>query len=328
MGLPAAPRASRAADSARRWAWLSASVSIVLWATAFPAIRVAVADYDPATLTAARLLVASAALAVASPFLKVGRPRRPDVPLIVLSGMLGMAGYQLLLNWGERTVTAATAALLIATSPACSVLLAALVLKERLTVRRIAGIAVAAVGAAFIATGGGGHVRLRTGTVILLAAALAYGSYHVAHRPLLTRYSAPVVVCYATWSSALVTAPLLVRLPEAVRGAGAGATASAVFLGVGPSAVAFACWAYAVHRLGVSAATTSLYLTPVVALPLSAAWVGDVPRPFELLGGALAIAGVGIANRRRVRGDGARSGTRPNGILAVRWRRSEQGRSA
>jgi hypothetical protein len=42
----------------------------------------------------------------------------------------------------------------------------------------------------------------------------------------------------------------------------------------------------------------SLYLTPVVALPLSAIWVGDVPQPIELLGGALAIARGSIANRR------------------------------
>jgi drug/metabolite transporter (DMT)-like permease len=279
-------------------AWAAAGVSIVLWATAFPAIRVAVVDYDPMTLTAVRLFVASIVLAIASPFLKLSAPRLRDVPLIVVSGLLGMAGYQVLLNWGEQTVTAATAALLIATSPAYSVLLASMVLKEPLTVRRVVGIGVALIGAAFIAVGGGGRLQLRTGTLILLGAALAYGSYHVVHRPLLARHSAPAVVCYATWSASLVTIPLLVGAPSAVAQAGFEATSAAVFLGIGPSAVAFACWAYAVHRLGVSAATTSLYLTPVVALPLAAAWVGDKPQPVELLGGALAIAGVGIANRR------------------------------
>ncbi|TDX08300.1 DMT family transporter [Kribbella sp. VKM Ac-2566] len=288
---------------AGRAAWGAAAVSIVLWAMAFPAIRISVTDLDPMTLTGLRLMVASIALAVSAPLFRLTVPRMRDLPLIVLSGLLGMAGYQLLLNLGEQSVTAATAALLIAASPAYSVLLAALVLKEPLARRRCLGIGVAVVGSILIAVGGGGRVELRSGTVVLLGAALAYGSYHVAHKPLLSRYSAPAVACYATWSATIVTIPLLARAPAAVAQAGTSAISAAIFLGIGPSAIAFVCWAYAIHRLGVSAATTSLYLTPALALPLSALWIGDMPRPVELIGGALAISGVGIANRRRRTGD-------------------------
>jgi drug/metabolite transporter (DMT)-like permease len=288
---------------ARRYrrAWGAAAISIALWAAAFPAIRVAVTSYPPATLTAARLLVASLALAVAAPVLGLTRPRLRDLPLIVVSGLLGMAGYQLLLNWGEQSVSAATATLIVATSPAYSVLLAAAVLRERLTHRRATGISVAIAGAAVIALGQDGPLHLDFGSLLVLGAALAYGSYHVAHRPLLSRYTAATVTCYATWAATLLTAPLFAAIPTALAEADINATAATVFLGIGPSAIAFATWAYAVHRLGVAPATTALYLTPAVALPLSAAWLGELPHLIELIGGILALSGVTIANRKRHR---------------------------
>lgn len=283
---------------ARRHAWLAVSISIVLWATAFPAIRVAVTDYHPATLTALRLLVASVALAAAAPLLSVGRPRKQDLPQLALCGLLGMAGYQLLLNWGEETVHAGTASLLVSTSHAYSVLLAAAVLGERLSARRIGGICIAFAGAALIAFGQGRVLDVEPGVALVLGASLAYGTYHVAHRPLLSRYSGATVTCYATWFATLMAAPLLVSLPAEWSEADLDATAAAVFLGIGPSAVAFATWAYGVHRLGVSAAATSLYLVPAVALPISAVWLDEVPDLVELVGGAVAFIGVAIANRR------------------------------
>jgi drug/metabolite transporter (DMT)-like permease len=281
-----------------RRAWTAAAVSIVLWATAFPAIRAAVRSYDPTTLTTARLVVASVCLAVVAPFVHIPRPRLRDAPLLVLCGLLGMAGYQLLLNWGEETVAAGTASLLVAGAPAYSVVLAALVLHEPLTARRIRGMGLALLGAAMIALGSGGRLHLELGTLLVIGAALALGTYHVAHRPLLVRYPAVAVVCYATWSASLLTLPLLATVSAPFAEADAGSMAAVAFLGVGPSAIAFVTWAYAVHRLGVSAAATSLYLVPAVALPVAGLTLGEVPHAIELTGGALAIAGVAVANRR------------------------------
>src|SRR5438067_3413282 len=101
---------------------LAAAGTVLLWASAFPAITVAVRGLGPAGLAVARLAVASAALAVVAPWLggrgKAGRmggrgqagrmgvrrPRPRDLPLIALCGLAGMTGYQLLLHAGEAVV--------------------------------------------------------------------------------------------------------------------------------------------------------------------------------------------------------------------------------
>src|ERR1700736_664333 len=115
----------------RRSAQLAAAGTVLLWASAFPAITVAVRGFGPAGLAVARLTVASAALALAAPLLGVRRPRARDLPLIALCGLAGMTGYQLLLNAGERVVPAGTASLLVATAPVYASLLAVAFLGER-----------------------------------------------------------------------------------------------------------------------------------------------------------------------------------------------------
>ena len=59
-------------------------------------------------------------------------------------------------------------------------------------------------------------------------------------------------------------------------------------------------WAYAMARLDVGRVTLSLYLVPAAAIVIALAWLGQVPGPAELGGGAIALAGVlGASSRPR-----------------------------
>jgi terminal-alkyne amino-acid exporter len=102
--------------------------TVLLWASAFPAIAVAVRGLGPAGLAVARLTIASLVLALAAPVMGVRRPSARDLPLIALCGLAGMTGYQLLLNGGERVVPAGTASLLVATAPVYASVLAGVML--------------------------------------------------------------------------------------------------------------------------------------------------------------------------------------------------------
>lgn len=275
---------------------LALAVTVVLWASAFPAIRVGLAGYGVAGLSFARLAVASVALAVAAPLLGVRRPRAADLPRIACCGLAGMSAYQLLLNWGEVHVPAGTASLLVAVAPVFSALLAAAFLGERLTPWRVAGSLVALAGSALIALAGGGAGYSR-GAWVVLAAAAAQAVYHFASKPLLRRYTGLEVACYAMWSGLVFLLPLA---PAAVRGvlaAPAGASVAVLFLGLLPSAVGFVVWGYAVARLSVTTATAALYLVPAVALVVAYGWLGERPALVALLGGALSIGGVLLINR-------------------------------
>ena len=276
---------------------VAASGTVVLWASAFPAISVAVTDLGAAGLSVARLVVASVALACVAPFMGVRRPRRRDLPLIAVCGLSGMTVYQLLLNAGERTVSAGTASLLIATAPIYSALLAAALLGERSTARRWVGSAIAFTGSAVIA---GSHgLSFGASALIVLAAAIAQATYHTAQKPLLARYTGFELTVYSTWCGTAFVLPWSGALVRNLPHAHTDAIAATVFLGVAPSALGFVLWAYASARMPVGQSTTALYLVPAVALVIAYLWLGQVPGGIELGGGVIALLGVIVANARR-----------------------------
>lgn len=272
--------------------------TVALWAMAFPVIRVGVAGYGPVALSLLRLCVAAAVLAIVAPFLGVRLPSWKDLPHIALCGTTGMAGYNLLLNWGEVHVPAGTASFIVVTNPIYSAVIAVIFLGERVGSRQILGAAVALAGVAAIATAHAG-LRLEMPALIVVGAAIVFGTYHAAIKPLLSRYSALEVTAYATWMGALLLTPAIPSLIAALPYASAQATASAVFLGVGPSALGFLTWSYAIGRLPVTVATGSLYLVPPFALLVGHVWLGETPGVIQLIGGAATIMGVAIANSRR-----------------------------
>ena len=304
---------TRAGGRAAAWA---AAGTVVLWASAFPAISVAVAGLGPAGLSVARLGVASVALVLAAPFAGVRRPRARDLPLIGLCGLAGMTAYQLLLNLGERVVPAGTASLLVATAPVYASLLAIWFLGERPTRRRWAGSAVAFAGSAVIAVSHG--LGFGAAALVVLAAAVAQAVFHTAQKPLLARYTGFEVTVYAMWAGTLFILPWTGSLIRALPHAGLGAIGAAVFLGLAPSAVGFVLWAYALARMDVGRATTALYLVPAAAILIALVWLGQVPRPLELIGGVIALAGVVLASGSLARGSLARgSGRLRTGRLRV-----------
>src|SRR5690348_7102302 len=280
-------------------ATLAAAGTVLLWASAFPAITVAVRGLGPAGLAVARLAVASAALAVAAPLMGVRRPKPRDLPLIALCGLAGMTGYQLLLNAGERVVPAGTASLLVATAPVYASLLAVAFLGEHATRRpgasqHWAGSAVALAGTALIAASHG--LGFGTSALIVLAAAVLQAIFHTAQKPLLARYTGFEVTAYAMWAGTVFILPWTGSLLYALPHAGGAAIGSAVFLGLAPSAAGFVLWAYAMARTDVGRVTVSLYLVPAAAIGLSLVWLGEIPGPAELIGGAIALAGVVLAS--------------------------------
>jgi drug/metabolite transporter (DMT)-like permease len=300
--IAAAPSPSRAVRGVGPAAALA--TTIVLWASAFAGIRVALRSFSPEQLSILRLAVASAvlgAIAVARGGLR--RPARGDWGTLLLVAFSGMTAYQLLLNSGEVSVPAATASLLVNVSPLFTALLAVTLLGETLSGRARAGIALGFAGAALVAVSGGGGLGFEERALLVLGAAVAQATFFVAQKGLLERSELQAfdVTAWAMWLGTTMLLPFAPGLPHAVAAASPGAVVAVLYLGAGASALGFVAWAYASARVPVSFAASTLYAIPVVATVVAWLWLGETPALLAVAGGAVAIAGVTVtaAARRR-----------------------------
>lgn len=98
--------------------------TILIWGTAFPAIRMGLESYTLEHLTLLRLLIASFILLVFSFIYKLRLPDLKDIPAIFIFGALGFTIYHIALNYGEKTVNAGSASLIISVTPIVTAILA------------------------------------------------------------------------------------------------------------------------------------------------------------------------------------------------------------
>jgi drug/metabolite transporter (DMT)-like permease len=264
---------------------------VVMWASAFPAIRVAAPDLGVIGLSFVRLAIAALALLAVAPFAHVRAPERRHALLLGAAAFFGMTAYQVLLNAGELDVPAGPASIVVASAPLVSVAIAALTLGERLTVAKMSGSAVAMGGVAVVCLARSG-ASLTSALWIVVGAAVVQGIYHPLTKPLLRTRSALEVATYAMVGGALMALPLLPWGWSRLVDASASAWASALYLALVPSALGFVLWGYAVANLPVATSTSLLYLVPPVAVFIAFVWLGEIPRAGELLGGLVVLAGV------------------------------------
>ncbi len=282
-------------------ALMSGLAVVVLWASAFAAIRVAAPELGVIGLSFVRLAVAAILLLALAPLFGVRRPRREDFGWIIGCGFFGMAAYQVLLNEGELHVPAGTASIIVSAAPLVSVAVARVVFHERITRFTIAGSAVALAGVVLVCVARA-DISVSRSVWLVVAAMVAQGIFHPLQRPLLETYRGLEVATYCMVAGTLMTLPLVPFGWSELRGASAGGWAAAVYLGVFPSALAFVLWANTVAHLPIASATSLLYLVPPVAVLIAWIWLDEIPTAIELLGGLIVITGVVIVARgNRVR---------------------------
>jgi nucleoside-diphosphate-sugar epimerase/drug/metabolite transporter (DMT)-like permease len=298
-------------------------VTVVLWASAFVAIRSAGRYFPPGALALGRLLSGSAVLGMIAVSRRAGWPRRAAWPGIVATGVLWFGVYMVALNWGEQRVNAGTAAMVVNTGPILIGLLGGWLLREGLPRPLLLGITVSFAGVILvgIATSTGGHPSL-PGVVVCLLAAVSYALAVVSQKPTLQHTSPLQVTTYGCAVGALVCLPFAGQLGSRLATAPLTATMSVAYLGAFPTAVAFTAWAFALSRTSAAKMGATTYLVPALAVLMSWALLGEAPGRLALAGGALCLIGVALTRREPITARGGPAGPRDNrGHRSAGWDR-------
>jgi drug/metabolite transporter (DMT)-like permease len=282
------------------WPILAAAATGVQVGAAIVATRFVIAETAPASLAFMRYAIGF--LCLVPPLALAPRTRfaRADVLPI---GLLGVAQFGLLialLNYGLRSVPASRAALIFASFPLLTMVVAALLGHERPTGSKALGVALTIAGVALalgekaLAAGPGEWA----GDVAVLAAALTGAVCSVLYRPYLKRYPTLPVSAFAMLASVAVLA--FAAAGEGFFGAlpqfTAGGWRAIVFIGVS-SGIGYYLWLWALQHASPTRVTAFLALSPITATLLGALALAEPASPHLLAGLACVVIGLWIAHR-------------------------------
>jgi O-acetylserine/cysteine efflux transporter len=273
--------------------------AVTMWGLIPVAMRHLILELSPETAMVLRLFPAGVLAVVVVLFVGVRQVEWRDWGRITIAAMAGNVGYQILAAYGMQTVPASWTGLLFGLEPVFIALFAVLLAGERLTVWLMMGILVALLGTAALMIGStltpDGDVSL-FGLVLVTASTMGWGIYTVVIRPASHKYGSLQVACLAMAISALPM-PLFVgsSFPAAIAGMGSTAWIAVGFVVVFGTFLATSAWNYALGHMESSIAGMFLYVQPVVAAIGGIALLGERLTWPLILGGALIILGVAIA---------------------------------
>jgi drug/metabolite transporter (DMT)-like permease len=280
-------------------ALVAALVTVTLWGSAFVAIRDAGKTLSPGSLALGRLLVSVVVLGAVTGVWRQPLPKRADLLRVAMFGVLWLGVYSVSLNEAERRVDAGTAAMLINTGPILIAVFAGVFLREGFPRWLFAGCALAFAGCVLIGLANShSSGRAGLGIALLIVAAVAYAAAVVIQKPLLARVSPLQVTWFGCVAGAIACLPFAPSLVGEVGDAGVTGLGWIIYLGVAPTALGFATWAFALRRMNAGRLASLAYLIPIVAILLGWAVLGETPPRLAAVGGALCLAGVALARRR------------------------------
>lgn len=273
-------------------------LTCLIWSTAFPVTRMIGDNLSSETVALTRCL--SALLVLIAVWLcqkKRNLPSGRDIPFFLVTGACGFAVYLILFTLGMRTVTSAESSVIIALTPVIVAALSTIFLGEKIGPRGWAATAGAFTGVAVLMLWENG-ADIQPGMVFTLGASMLFAVYNLVCRKLSSKgYSSIDTV---TFSMAAAVFLLLWQLPETfseLSSASLLPVILAVYLGVFPSAAAYALWAKALSIAEkTSEVTNYMFVTPLFATVLGTVMLNEFPDAGTYIGGIIIVSMVILFN--------------------------------
>jgi len=284
-------------------------VMALIWGVNFPLIKASLAELPPLAFNALRFpLAALTVFLILRVKGGVTWPEKTDWPRLVSLGLVGNVVYQGFFIFGVDATLAGNASIILATTPVWTVALSTLRGHERPGPMVWMGIFLTLSGMSLVVLGAEMAVGIQSsalkGDLLMVGAAVTWSVYSVGSRGMIQKYGSLSVTAWTLWVGALglviLGTPSVLEAPlaQASRLAWVG-VAYAGILAIG---LAYVLWYRGVQRIGNSRTAAYSNLTPLVALAVAWAWLGEVPQPLQIAGATVVLGGLSLARLGRERG--------------------------
>jgi len=281
----------------------AAAFAVVIWGASPFATKLGVADTDPLLVGLLRTIVAAA---VSVPLILLGRVSRPDNARdwrwLMVSAVCGFVIFPVFFSLGLRFTTASHGALLIATLPIWTGLIAA-GLERRIPARRwLYGCALALAGTAALIgdrSGFEGGSDPIIGDLIILVGCWACSLGYVAGARLSGTLGSWSTTMWGATIGTAVGVPilLLTRGWEAVLNVGPAGWAAIIYLAFIVTVIGYIAWYWALSKGSVARVAPAQFFLPVVGVGLAVVFLGERLTAVGVAAAIVILIGVRVTQR-------------------------------
>ncbi|MEM2935106.1 MAG: DMT family transporter [Candidatus Thermoplasmatota archaeon] len=267
---------------------LYAAISSLIWGASFPVTKIALNGISPIMLAFLRYGLAGLILI---PFLF---PFNIKIKDFIILGLFSVTFPTVLQNFGLKYTHAYISGFIQSTGPLYTLILAYLLLKEKITKQKIIGLTVALSATYFVVSpGGGGNLF---GNLLVLLSAISYSVGGIVAKNLLNKgYRAIQILSFSSFSGTIFLAPclLLEKIEIAYE-----SVAIAVFLAIITTIFAYILWYSAMEKIEVSKLSFFTYMMPLFSVIFSGLILDEKIKILTIFAGFVAITGILIAQQQ------------------------------
>lgn len=287
----------------RSYLWLTFCVAV--WGSNFVFGKILIDYFSPSIITTLRLVMIVLFLLGLSFFYRFKQriTYKKDLIFIVLLGIVGVFINQWSFFAGLETADPTTAALILATTPILTGFLAAIFLKEKITIRMVFGSLLAIIGIFYVVTNGTlASVQVDKGLIWIVITMITFAFMIIMTRYLGQRVEPFTMTLYSNVIGLIVSLPFAFLLDKPMRiSADVPSWAFLIVTAIVVHGIATLIWNNHIRNVDASKASILSNLEPFVAMVVGFILLTKPITGIELLGSLFIVAGVVLSTYQRTR---------------------------
>lgn len=266
-----------------------------IWGASFLFMRIAAPVLGPILLTELRLLFAAGFLALAAAAWRQPLDARRHWRVYLVLGLFNSALPFLLLSFAATRLNASLMSIINAMAPVFAAVVAAIWLRESLSVRTLGGLLAGVCGVVILVGYDDHALQSKLAVAAALAAASCYGIGSVYTRTIVEPPPSLAMAHGSMWAAGLLAAPLLTLTQSApLSQATLGIWLATAALGVVSSGIAYLLYFRLIRTIGATSALTVTFLIPVFGVLWGTLFLGEQPGWHTLAGSLVILTGTAL----------------------------------
>ena len=283
--------------------YLALAFTILFWGLSFIATKIALTSFTPFVYMFFRFTLASVFFLVLMLWRGFPKLSAGDHKKLFLIGLLEPGLYFIFETFGLTYTTASKASLIIAAVPIAVLLLARIVLKEKITGKRLWGVILSIAGIMILILGDPkfsiSSAGSMLGDMLIFGAVISASFYMIIARDLGQRLSSLEITSFQVFYGAILFTPFFLLNMGGIQWSqiSAQAVGAVVFLAVFATILGFLFYNYALTQIPASQVAVFINGIPVVTAIVAWFILGESLTLLQMAGGLLVLIAVIVANK-------------------------------